>query len=379
MAYHEKITYTYWDRLIKSVKWTIIWFLFIIGSIFLLWFNEWHFVNQYEWLKEWLWIVKEWRISPIDNTLDWNLVYINWNISVNNEVQDDVFFVSTWAVKLVRKVEILQWKEKSQSFKKDNFWWSQTITTSYTYDKIWDENIINSSNFKEWWHDNPVAVDYENKIFYSEKALIWELELSKEFIEKLDNKVRLKINDTSFNNFRIKNKIKNIKLTDDYIYIFNSENYPDVWDIRISFYAVFPDNISVIWKQNWNTIEPYTTKNHSVISIIKYWDISINEMFNNEFTINNNLTWFLRWLWFVLMLLWFFMFFWIIIYVAKIIPFLSNIISLWIFLASFTLSIMISSLVIAISWFTFRPYFSLFIIIILWLIIYLINLLIKNK
>lgn len=59
------------------------------------------------------------------------------------------FSMSIPAIKLERKIETYQWEEDSKEENKDNYGGSQTTTTTYTYKKVWDEGINNSSDFHE--------------------------------------------------------------------------------------------------------------------------------------------------------------------------------------------------------------------------------------
>ena len=367
MAYTETTTTWYWARLWNSLKWILMWIVLIFASITLLWWNEWRTIDVTQWLAEWKKITVNWEVSPIDNNLDWNLIYINWKATTDEILTDDIFFVSDTSIKLIRKVEMFQWKENTKTEKKDNMWWSETTTTTYTYEKIWNENKLSSTNFKESWHDNPANWPYEKLEQIAEDVKVWDIQLTSSFINQINKETQISIKDYSFNKFIKNSKIKNAKNLNNLIYIWNwSINNPEIWDLRISFSAVYPAEISAIWQQNWEKLVSYTTKTDTSINLLQYWTVSIEDMYKKANDDNMFLAWILRWVWLALMYMWFKLLFGLIITLAKVLPFLSSIIGVWTWIISFILTLIIWWWTIIIAWFFVRPLIS--IIILTWIV-----------
>ena len=370
MSYTETTTTWYWSRLLNSLKWILLWAILIITSIWLLWWNEWRTIDVTQWLAEWKKITVNWNISPIDKNLEWKLIYINWKANTDEILKDKIFFVSDNSIKLIRKVEMFQWKEIKKTHKKDNVWWSETTTTTYTYEKAWNKKEVSSSNFKENWHSNPTYWQFKSLNNIAKEVKVWDINLTNSFVNQINNETEILIKNDSFNKFTQFNKIDNAENLNNLVYIWSwSVENPTIWDLKISFAAVYPAEISAIWQQNWDSIVSYKTKTDTSINLLQYWVVSIDNMYQKANDDNKFLAWMLRWLWLVLMFVWFRLLFWIIVILAKVIPFLSSVLSIWTSIIAFVLTLVIWWWTIVIAWFFVRPLIS--IMILAWIVLIL--------
>lgn len=370
MAYTETSTTSYWSRLWNSLKGILLWIVLLIISVWLLWWNEGRTIKITQWLSEWEKVTVNWKISPIDNTLDWKLIYINWKADTSETLKDETFFVSDNSIKLIRKVEMFQWNENQRKESKDNLWWSETTTTTYTYQKIWDDKKLSSSNFKESWHNNPTYWQFESLDLVSKEVKVWDIKLTNTFINQLNKKTSILIKDESFNKFEQNSKINNAKNLNNIIYIWSwTTDNPIIWDLKVSFSVVYPLEVSIIWKQEWKTITSYKTKTDTNIDLLQYWTISIQDMYEKANSDNIFVAWLLRWLWLILMFIWFRLIFWLFITLAKVIPMLSSLLSIWVWLVAFILTLVLWWTTIIIAWFFVRPIISIIVfIIVVWAI-----------
>ena len=71
------------------------------------------------------------------------------------QLADADFQVRAQAVRLVRKVEMYQWKEEQRTENRSNAGGSQTRTTTYSYTRVWSDRPIASQNFRQGGHQNP--------------------------------------------------------------------------------------------------------------------------------------------------------------------------------------------------------------------------------
>lgn len=370
MAYTETTTTWYWTRVWNSLKWILFWIVLIIASILLLWWNEWRTIDVTQWLAEWEKITVDWKISPIDKSLDWKLIYINWKADTKEILEDSTFFVSENSIKLIRDVEMYQWKENKKSSSKDNLWWSETTTTTYTYEKKWSNDKISSSSFKEAWHDNPSYWQFESLRTISKEVKVWDMKLTNAFVNQLNEESNVSIKEDNFNKFIESSKITNAQNLNDFIYIWSwSINNPQIWDLKISFSAVYPYEISAIGQQNWDRLISYNTKTDTLINLLESWTVSIGEIYKQANSDNMFVAWMLRALWLFLMFVWFKLLFWLIVTLAKVLPFLSTILGVWTWLISFILTLIVWWSTIIIAWFFVRPIVSIILMfVIIWII-----------
>lgn len=373
MAYIETSSTSYWWRLWKSIKWFLAWILLVIISIWLLWWNEWRAIQTTLWLKEWQKILQNWSIKPINETLEWKLIYINWKAETSSLLSDDIFFIKENVIKLERKVQMYQWEEKEKSQTKDNLWWSETTTTTYSYNKKWSDKKIDSEDFNNKWYENLSEWKFKSADFVSNDVFVWDLKLADTFVHKLNKKNKLQINEEIFNKIKDLHKLDNAKLISNSIYIWSwNLNNPQIGDLLISFSVVRPDEVSIVWQQKWTMLTWYRTKYDKSIELLQYWKITSSDLFKKAFEDNSLLTWWIRIVWLILMFIWFRGIFNILVIIAKFIPFIASILSLWTWLISLFLTLIIGWWIIIIAWFFVRPVISISILITIITIIFII-------
>src|SRR5690606_35426047 len=87
------------------------------------------------------------------------LVHVSGAVTATAPLADPLFGIRQQALQLVRKVEMYQWREKSQSTTKEKIGGGKETTTTYTYEKVWSDKLIHSSGFKEQkGHVNPAEM-----------------------------------------------------------------------------------------------------------------------------------------------------------------------------------------------------------------------------
>ena len=62
---------------------------------------------------------------------------------------------------LRRVVEMYQWKENSKTETRKKVGGGEEKVTTYTYEKVWDDDLIDSSDFREAGHVNPGSMRYD--------------------------------------------------------------------------------------------------------------------------------------------------------------------------------------------------------------------------
>jgi hypothetical protein len=350
----------FWRRIWSSIKWVFLWIILIIVSIILLWRNEWRTIKTTISLDEWQKITVNWKTSPIDSTLEWKIIYIFWKADTKDILRDDTFNIEANAIKLSRDVSMYQWQEEQNTQTQDNMWWSQTQTTTYNYKMVWNNDKIDSSQFKEAWHINPSNWPFDSKQFVASDVKVWDMKLSSTFVGKMNNEEKISL-DWKQNDITtaVKN-IQNIKINNNILYIWKgTEENPQIWDIQISFSAVYPSEISAIWQQQSNQLIWYTTTNGKNIALLNYWTVSMPQMYINAHNENRTIAWLLRWLWLLLIFFWFSMILWFVATLASVVPLLGRIVGFWVSLISFVLSIILWFTVILVAWFAVRPTISM--------------------
>ena len=380
--------HSYGSRVGNSFKNIFGWIILVIISIVLLVWNENNYVEQKKALEEWAAVVQEAVSDQINPDLDWKEIHVSGQTTSEAEaLKDDTFWIITDDLKLKRTVEMYQWHEKSEENCTDNYWWSEDCTTTYTYNKKWDEDAINSDSFYETaGHTNPSTWAYESDERVKDPITLGAYTLTTVFIDQLNNyksinlaeqkinvpeQYKLIADQTSTSNWSVEDNNNSYLYGDsqttttasnekfhtsnNQIYIWTDPANPSVWDLRITFSSVKPWTVSIVWKQISNELNSYTTSNWRSIALLEEWNVTAEDMFLNAQEANKAMTWILRFLWLFLMFAGFSMMFQFIETLAKVIPFLSNIIWAWTWLIALCLTIVVWFLTIGIAWLVVRP------------------------
>jgi len=351
--------------------------------------NEKNFLQTKVAYNEWAEIVQETISTEINSSLNGAEVHLYWETSSPAEaLKDPVFWVTVDDLKLERNVSMYQWIEESEEHCTDNVWWSETCETTYSYTKWWKDYAVNSDNFYESaWHENPNTWKYESQerekspimlgVYLLDSVFVNDLESYKSVnlsnqniiipeeykiseaasIETSENAVENNNDSYLYGDWgeNTKKDLAKFHVNNDYIYVWNSETSPQVWDLKISFSSVKTWTISIVWQQNGDTLTSYTASNGKSIALLENWQVSAENMFMHAQQANKTMTWFLRCVLLLLMFAWFSMMLEFITTLAKVLPILSKIIGVWTGIIAFALTLVFGFLAIWISRLAVRP------------------------
>ena len=190
----------------KKVIKIIIGVLLILSSVLLIGYSEYKVIkilmNRDNLNNE----INEVKSTIVDKNNNDKLIFMNGYLILNKDLEDKEFNVSVRTSKLERVVEIYQYKETKEE------------DETYSYETDWYSEIIDSSEFKNDGFDNPSSMKYENSEFASK------------------------------NGFNV---------SDEYYTTSKDIDFPEVGDIRISFRYNSSSSVSVIAKQNNDTLSEY--------------------------------------------------------------------------------------------------------------------------
>lgn len=402
----DKVTVTsrnsYGSRVKNSFGKILWWIVFVILSIVLIFKNEQNFLQTKVALTEWAEIVKEAISTEINPELDQAEVHLYWETnSPADMLKDPVFGVITDDLKMQRNVEMYQWTEDSEEHCTDNVGWSEDCTTTYSYSKAWEDYAVNSSSFYESaWHENPTMWKYESQerektpillgvytlddVFVSDLIDFKLLNLSEQEITIPDeykvNEVTTTVTEDSVeenNNTYLyweqewENNSSKFHIKSNYIYIWDNESEPQIWDLKITFSSVKTWTISVVWQQVGNNLTSFMTSNGKSIALLKKWQVTAANMFINAQNANRMWTRIFRGLLLLLMFIGFSMIFEFITTIAKVLPFLSKIIGVWTGVIAFALTLVFGFLAIWISRLAVRPvvWISCLVVVVAWIVL----------
>ena len=351
----------------NSLAGMVLGIILFLASFVVLWLNEGHNVAQIAKADYMTKNAIEVSTDIINRDNDNKLIHVSGKAFTDATLTDGIITIPS-AFALTRNVEMYQWQENVQTETKDEVGGGTTETKTYSYEKVWSSERIDSEDFKKSGHNNP-KFPVQSADFYAERGKLGEYNLTTKQAKAMNDFL-------GYTNLPQKEEYKIFEST--YYKGSNPEN-PNIGDIRISYeYVPSGVNISIIGQQKSNnTITSMKLKDSSVY--LQMDGLNTKEEMINSFRQGNKFfTNFIRIVGWLLMFIGLNLLINPLVTLFKIIPFASSIIG---FLTSglmFLISLALSLLTIAIAWFAYRPTLSFGLIIIIGGIVYIIKSKIKT-
>lgn len=360
--YVEVSSQGWFSRIADSIKGIFTGFLLFIIAFPLLFWNECRSVKTYKELQAGRGAVVEAPSDKIDKSLEGKLVHVTGDVKVNEKLTDPDLPVTVEGLKLVREVEMYQWKQVEKSEKKKKIGGGEETIKTYSYKMEWSSSVINSDSFKKKKSDdgktvyaNPDKMPYEAVTTAAKNATMGPYKLSESIISSVGKTEDYKVDDKVLAALPADLKAQ-AKLDDGAIYLGKDPKKPVVGDARISFKIGKPGPITVISGQSGDTFKPYTSKDiKSGMEMTADGKKTADEMFKAAEDANSMMTWILRFVGWLLMFVGLGMIFKPLSVLADVIPFIGSAIGFASTAVAFFIGTFFTFVTIAIAWVVARP------------------------
>lgn len=389
-------------RLGNSFKGVLVGIVLFIAGFPVLFCNESRSVATAKRLDEGAGAVVSVAADKVDGANEGKLVHVSGLATTEDTLVDDQFGVSAKAIRLVREVEVYQWVEHSETrpVKKDG---KEYKETTYTYKLEWCSKPVDSQGFKEKGHDNfPAVLAFGDRESFATKVTLGAFSLSAEDIRRIGGEAPL-----SFPaDYKVPESIAGAQFLNGTVYIPVVETAPSVaaavvaaiapatntvaaatnavadatnavataaaaavapvakrevaqspkvGDVRVTFKAVVPHDISIIERQTGSTLAPWTASDGKDIAMLVSGLRTAEQMFASAKAANNAFTWILRLVGFLMMFIGVKMVLGPIATLVDVIPILNGIVSMGVSLVAFLVAAVFALVTIAVSWIVVRP------------------------
>ena len=333
-------------------------FIALIISIVLLWWNEGNAVKNIRTTAEMEKMCVDIKSDSIDSKNDGKLVATHGEITNEEELLDNEFGVKIKTPIMKRIVELYQWTEESSTDSDDY--------TTYSYNKEWSSELIDSERFHQSGHENPQQKIYDDLIFTSNDVKVGAFTLDSYQVKKLSTKA-------SFSEFNpdIISKL-NLSVYDNYLTTSSDLSNPQIGDTRISFVYNDSTEVSILAVQKGNTFVDFVSSTGKHINKIVDGNHTSSEMINIIKNENNIMKWIFRISGIIICVIAVGSILKPICRITSYIPILGGLINSAVGLISVILGLCISLMVIAIAWIRFRPLIGIGLLIIIGALIFLI-------
>lgn len=359
------------QRIVGSLIGALVGLGLFLASFVLFTWNEGRSIRRIQSLEEGKEIVQSISSDKIDRSKQGALVYTIGNVVAEKPVHDELFDIEGPFLKLRRTVEMLQWKEQSQSKTEKKLGGKEETQTTYTYTQTWSSKRIPSEQFqKTQGHENPKSMEYQTRYFASPKITFGRFFLTPEFLEQIQSYRDLPLQSSDYE--KLDPSLKSIFSVRNGNYYTGNPQSPSIGDYRVQFSVIDSKEVSVVGKQNGAIIEPFQTRS-GALSLLQEGTVGVEQMFEKAHRDNTGLTWLIRlggliMMWFGLAL---------ILGPLKtfgdVVPFIGSLLGAGIVLCTGLISIALSLITISIAWLVYRPTLGLSLLLIagfsIWMLI----------
>lgn len=334
--------------------------LLIVGTI-LIWVNEGDVVKNNKTVSEIREKVIEVKSDEISASNDQKLIATNGKVSIEDqELYDSIFGVKQKSIKLRRIVEVYQYKEESETNSNDK--------NTYKYKKVWEEDLIDSTNFSQVGYSNPTYKPYDSTSFLADYVKVGQFYLSKEQIGNLPASTRLTLPNELYLPY-------GYKIDNNYITNSSDISNPQIGDVRVSYEYNDYKEASVLAVQNGNSFSDYISSSGKSTNEVLEGILNSNQIINKIVSDNETTKWLWRLAGCIVVILGYLLIFGLAKTITSFIPIIGSIIETGIVIVSMIIGFVHSLIIFTIAWIRFRPIVGIISLVVIILLIVLL----KNK
>ncbi|MDV6028859.1 MAG: hypothetical protein F9B45_01850 [Phycisphaera sp. RhM] len=168
--------------------------LLTVVSVPVLFWNEGRAVRTAKGLKEGAKVVVEIQPDAVDPANDGKFVHVSGDVQTNDVLRDDDFAIEYNGIRLKRHVEMYQWNENKQTTKEKKLGGGTRTTTTYTYEKDWFPERIDSSGFDEAHsHQNPTEFVFADRTYQAKNVSLGPFRLPDSLIAMISGEGALEL------------------------------------------------------------------------------------------------------------------------------------------------------------------------------------------
>ena len=327
MSYTETTNVSFFSRLGNSFSGIGMGLALFVAGTVLLWWNEGDFVATRDALNE-----TQAQTQIVGNaanlgpSFSGKVVHVTGFADTKDVLTDSAFGVSQTAIALERQVEFYQWVERTEEKTQKKLGGGEETVTTYYYDKKWVSSPVDSSSFRDPQARerkvNTQLIMAEDQELLSSNVTFGAYRLPEFFVSsiggsrafdvKMDEDARTQIENSIFAANPHMRPLRKAAVQEgteapaasaapelvhqqgNVIYVGRSPAAPRIGDVRVTFTAVYPAEISIIAKFNGNTFEKVYTSNGKTVSRLNMGVVSAEHMFGKAHSSNSTWTWILR-------------------------------------------------------------------------------------
>lgn len=349
---------SWFSRIGGAIKGVVVGAIMFVVAFPLLYWNESNSVTTYKTLKAGAGQVITVPSDKIATENEGNLIHTSGQAVTDETLTDPLFKVSGTGFKLIRNVQMYQWKEVEKNEKRKKIGGGEETITTRSYEKTWSSSLIKSDNFEHpEKHTNPPSMAYINETFTARQAALGAFTLTQNQISQIGGTTQLEVETIpQISGKKIEKVPGGLYMRD-----INSEvqdtTIPQIGDFKVNFQLVpSPRDISIVAQQVGNSFSPYYIEStEREISLLENGILGAEQMFKKAQDRNKFITWIIRAAGFFLMFIGLCLILKPLSVLSDVLPILGNIVEAGTTIIAFLVALGCASLTIAICWIIVRP------------------------
>lgn len=365
-SFTETTSRSWFSRIGGALSGVVIGLILILVSIVALFWNEGRSVKTARALAEGAGLVE--TIDPAGGleTANGRLVHFSGQLKPEGIAADNLFSgvaAPAGSTALIRNVEMYQWEETSRSETRTKLGGGEETVTTYTYSKVWADRAIDSGSFKRpAGHENP-PMPVRGETFSVPRGTVGSITLDGEAIDNIGEMRPVAPGGA------VADAVKAAFGSDRFVTPDGEavavRAYPGtttVGDLRISFQSRHVDDVSAVGQLKSGRLGGYKASNGQEIFMVQAGQASAKEMFDSAVAENTVITWIIRLAGFIFMAIGFGLVLAVIGVIGDVVPLIGSILRFATGFVAFAAASLVSTIVIAVAWFYYRPLLSVAIV-----------------
>ena len=383
------------QRLGSSFKGVLIGFALFIAGFPILFLNEGRAVDTAKRLKEGAGAVVDVPADKIDAENEGKLVHVSGKADTQEVLSDDVFGVSATALRLLRTVEVYQTVEHSETTREKRG--DKTVEkTTYTYSNEWCTKPVDSPQYHEAAKrtaNPPAAMPYGDVDKIAQNVTLGAFTLSEAHVKRMGEKKPFAFPA----DFKAPASVPGAQYQNGIIYVpYNAAAAavapaatnvaaaatnvatavanaaasaivgghsvamaPEPGDVRVTFRVVLPHDVTVVERQDGNTLSPWPASDGETLSFVRDGRVPAAKIFADAQSMNSKITWLLRLVGLLVMYFGLKKVLGPIDTLVDAIPILNGIVAMGTSLAAGLVSAACALLTIGVAWVFYRPWLGI--------------------
>jgi Transmembrane protein 43 len=351
-----EITSKSWiERLMGAIVGVLIGLVLVILTCVGLFWNEGRAVQTARSLAEGGGLVVDVDERTVDPANEGKLVHVQGELATGAPLADPDLLVEAKAARLLRTVEMFQWKEETRTETRKKLGGGEETVTHYSYTHVWSDRRIDSSHFRRAsGHENP-QMRYGRFETAARDATLGAFRPGEPALRHLPANELLRVDPDIAEKLRAKPGAGNVQVADGKLYFGDDVANPKIGDLRISYHVAPVGPVSLIGRQAGADIAEYQTKAGDRLLMGAAGLVPAAQMFRQAEQENLIITWLLRVLGVVCMAFGWYLMLRPIAVVGDLVPLIGSVLAAGAGLAAFLITAVMAPVVMAVAWFFYRP------------------------